>query len=43
MIYKNSYNHLTTSLTMAVATALLGSSGLALAQEVAMEEVFVTA
>ena len=43
MIYKNSYNHLTTSLTMAIATALLGSSGLALAQEVAMEEVFVTA
>ena len=41
MIYKNRYKHRSTSLTSAVAIALLGNSGLALAQEVVLEEVIV--
>ena len=43
MIYKNRYNHRSTSLASAVAIALLGNSGLTLAQEVVLEEVIVTA
>ena len=39
MIHKNRYNHRSTSLASAVAIALLGNSGLALAQEVVLEEV----
>lgn len=43
MIYKNRYKHRSTSLASAVAIALLGNSGLALAQEVVLEEVMVLA
>lgn len=43
MIYKNRYKHRSTSLASAVAIALLGNSGLALAQEVVPEEVMVLA
>jgi len=43
MTYKNRYNHRSTSLASAVAIALLGNSGLALAQKVELEEVIVTA
>ena len=42
MIYKNRYKHRSTSLASAVAIALLGNSGLALAQEVVVKEIIVT-
>ena len=40
---KHRYNHRSTSLASAVAIALLGSSGLAQAQEAMLEEIIVTA